>query len=171
MEVRLIIRYIVYFVSLVLLQTLLFNYIPLGIGLVPYIYILAIILLPIEIQNWSLLLISFLLGITIDIFNDSMALHTSAILFVAFVRPAIIQALASDDGYKTGTLPSYKSFKLNRFIFYIFIIVFVHQFIFFSFDIFKFSKIGIIILKTIVNTFYTGIFIIIIHILFFKNKQ
>ena len=170
MEVRLIIRYIVYFVSLVLLQTLLFNYISLGVGLIPCVYILVILLLPIDIQNWSLLLVSFFLGITIDVFNDSMALNTSALLFVAFIRPRLIQLLASDDGYKTGTLPSYKVFKLNRFIIYASTIVFIHQFILFSLDIFTFSKIGIIFLKTIINTIYTVIFIIILHILFFKNK-
>ena len=171
MEVRLIIRYIIYFISLVLLQTLLFNYVSLGTGLVPFVYILAVLLLPIDTKNWFLLLFSFFLGFTIDVFNDTLALNTMALLFVALLRPLIIRLLAPSDGYDSGTLPSFSSFKLSRFIVYSLILVFSHQLIFFSFDIFAFSKLGIIILKTLINTIFSVIFITILHLIFFKNKQ
>lgn len=171
MEVRLIIRYIIYFISLVLLQTLLFNYVSLGTGLVPFVYILAVLLLPIDIQNWFLIIFSFFLGFTIDVFSDTLALNTMALLFVALIRPLVIQLLAPSDGYNVGTLPSFSSFKLGRFIVYALILVFFDQLIYFSFDIFAFSKFGIIILKTFVNTIFSVIFITILHLIFFKNKQ
>ncbi|MBN2892092.1 MAG: hypothetical protein JXL97_09510 [Bacteroidales bacterium] len=171
MEIRLIIRYGIYFVALVLLQTLLFNYVSLGTGLVPFVYILALLLLPIDIQNWILLIFAFVLGFTIDVFNDTMALNTSAMLFAALLRPGVIQILSPRDGYEIGTLPSFKNFKPGRFLAFVSIIVFAHQIVFFSLDIFNFSKIGVVFLKTIINTVLSVAFIMILHLLFFKNNK
>lgn len=170
MEIRLLIRYFIYFLALVLLQTLLFNHVSLGPGLIPFVYILGLLLLPLEIQNWILLIYSFALGISVDIFSDTLALNTSALLFAALLRPIVIQLLAPSEGYEVGTLPSYFSFKFGRFLIYIGIIVLAHQLVYFSLDIFEFAKIGVVIFKAFINTIYTLTFIFIIHLLFLKNK-
>ncbi len=170
MEVRLIIRYVIYFVSLVLLQVLLFNYVSLGTGLVPYIYVIAILLLPIDIQKWIVLILSFVIGLTVDIFNDTVALHTSATLVLAFMRPFVIRLLSPEDGYVIGTLPSNFTLKFWRFFAYITILLFFHQLVYFSLDIFLFPKIEVIILKTFVNTIFTSVFVVFLHLLFYKNK-
>ncbi len=170
MEVRLALRYVVYFIVLLFLQILLFNYVSIGIGMIPFVYILGLILLPIEVPNWFLLIYAFVLGICVDVAGDTMAINTSALLMAAFVRPRLIRFLSPDDGYKAGTLPSFFSFKPKLFLTYVAIIVFIHQLVFFSLDIFKLSKILIVLFKAFVNTFYSLIFIIIIHLLFMKNK-
>ncbi len=170
MEARLAIRTGIYFLVLLFLQILLFNYVSIGVGMIPFVYILGLILLPIEVPNWFLLVYSFILGISVDVAGDTMALNTSALMFSAFIRPRLIRFLAPDDGYKAGTLPSFFSFKAKRFLLYITIIIFVHQLVFFTLDIFKLSKILIIIFKAFFNTFYSLVFILIIHLLFLKNK-
>jgi len=63
-----VIRYTVIFILLVLLQILLFNNIQFSGYVNPYVYIMFILLLPVEIPSWLLLILAFFTGMTIDIF-------------------------------------------------------------------------------------------------------
>lgn len=170
MEIRFLIKYGLYTVILILLQILLFNYVSLGVGLVPFVYVLVILLLPNDIDNWMLLIFSFILGLLIDIFSDTMALNAASVLFMAVFRPLVIKLLAPDEGFVPDTLPSIKTFKVGKFVIYISVLVFVYQLVYHILDIFNISKIGIVLLKTIINTFQTVSFMIIIHLLLLKNK-
>ena len=62
---------IIRFVVLVLFQVLVVNHIRLGGYVHPYIYLIFIMLLPINIQNWQLLLLGFGLGLTVDLFTGT----------------------------------------------------------------------------------------------------
>ncbi len=170
MNIRLFIKYFFYTTILVLLQILLFNYISLGTGLVPYVYFLIILLLPLEVHKLVPLLFGFFLGLFIDILNDTVALHTGAMVFAGYLRPFVLQILSPEDGYETGKLPSFYNFGLGWFLSYSLILMFFHQLVYFSLDIFMLSKIGLILLKTVINTLYSVTFIVIIHLLFLKNK-
>ena len=169
MEVRLLIRYGIYFVVLYLLQILGFNYVQIGTGLFPAVYLLIIILLPIEINKVWLLMAAFAVGMIMDISNDTIAINTSALVFATFFRPFILQLLSGRDGYETGKLPTYKNYGINWFIFYSLIFVFLYELVYFGLDIFSFAKIGVILLKTVVGTLYTVSFIVLLHLLFFRN--
>lgn len=169
MEARLLIKYSIYFVILYLLQVLVFNYISIAVGLFPVVYLLLILLLPIEIEGFWLLIVSFLVGFSIDISNDTLALNTSSLLFAAFFRPFILQIIAVRDGYEIGKPPSFKNYGINWFIIYSLIFVFIFQLTYFSLDIFSFAKIGVILLKTFINTLYSVSFIVLLHLLFFRN--
>jgi hypothetical protein len=48
------------------------------------------------------LITAFLLGITVDMFVDTPGVHTSASVFMAFVRPFVLRILAPRDGYETA---------------------------------------------------------------------
>ncbi len=169
MEIRLLIRYGIYFVVLYLLQILGFNYVQIGTGLFPAVYLLIIILLPIEINKMWLLVTAFIVGMIMDISNDSIAINTAALVFATFFRPFILQVLVVRDGYEIGKLPSFKNYGLNWFIFYSLAFVFLYQLVYFSLDIFSFAKIGVILLKTVINTLYTVSFVVLLHLLFFRN--
>jgi len=170
MEIRLLLRYIIYFVVLYLLQILVFNYMTLGVGLFPSVFLLIIILLPIEIEKLWLLVISFIIGFVLDFSNDTLALNTSALLFVAFLRPFILQLISVRDGYEIGKLPSYKNYGINWFILYTLIFVFIFELVYVSLDIFTFAKIGVILLKSVINTLFSASFVILSHLLFFRNS-
>ena len=63
--------HIIRFVVLVLVQVLLVNHIRLGGYVHPYVYILFVMLLPINISNWQLLLLGFGLGFCVDMFTGT----------------------------------------------------------------------------------------------------
>lgn len=170
MEARLVFRYLIYSVILFFSQVLLFNYVAIGIGLIPFVYILILLLLPIETHKTIPLVLAFVFGLFLDFFNDTLAYNTGAFIFAAFVRPWILQILAPNDGYEIGKLPSFYNMGFKWFLPYSLIIVFLHQFVYFSLESFIFSKFFIVLAKAFVNTIYSTAFIIVMHILLFKNK-
>jgi rod shape-determining protein MreD len=82
-----IFRYGLIFVLLILLQVLLFNNIQFSGYINPYIYVMFILLLPVEIPAWLMLLLSFATGVIIDYFSGSPGVHSSATVLAGFVRP------------------------------------------------------------------------------------
>ena len=78
--------HIIRFVVLVLVQVLLVNHIRLGGYVHPYVYILFVMLLPINISNWQLLLLGFGLGFCVDMFTGTPGLHAGATTLMAFCR-------------------------------------------------------------------------------------
>jgi rod shape-determining protein MreD len=74
------------FILLILFQVLLFNNIQFSGYVNPYVYIMFILLLPVEIPSWLLLLLSFATGLIMDFFSGSPGMHTSATVFAGFIR-------------------------------------------------------------------------------------
>ncbi len=101
--IRVLPRNIIRFVLLVLFQVLVFNNIQLGGYLNPYIYVLFLLLMPFETPRWLLLVAAFTLGISIDVFSNTLGIHTSATVFMAFIRPFVLDFIAPRDGYEIGT--------------------------------------------------------------------
>ena len=90
---------IIRFVVLVLFQVLVVNHIRLGGYVHPYIYMIFILLLPINIQNWQLLLLGFGLGLAVDLFTGTPGLHAGATTLMAFCRPRIIKLISGNESY------------------------------------------------------------------------
>ena len=62
-----ILKNIIRFVVLVFIQVAILNNIQISGFINPYMYVLFILLLPFETPNWILLVLSFFLGLSIDI--------------------------------------------------------------------------------------------------------
>ncbi len=95
-----ILRFSLIFILLILLQVLLFNNIQFSGYVNPYVYIMFILLLPVEIPSWLLLIISFFTGLIIDLFTGTPGMHTSATVLAGFVRPYVLRIISPRDGYE-----------------------------------------------------------------------
>ncbi len=94
------------FIILILLQVWVFNNIQFSGYINPYVYTLFILLLPFETPGWLLLLFAFATGLTIDMFTDTPGVHTSSTVFLAALRPVVIQAISSREAYESGAKPT-----------------------------------------------------------------
>ena len=103
--IKLLGRNIIRFMVLVLVQILVLNNIQVSGYIVPHIYILFILLLPFETPRWLLLIAAFALGITVDLFTQTHGMHAAATVFIAFLRPWVLEMSAPRDGYEPGTFP------------------------------------------------------------------
>ncbi|MBZ0327411.1 MAG: rod shape-determining protein MreD [Altibacter sp.] len=159
---------IIRFIVLVLVQVLLLNYINFLGFINPFVYILFILVYPINGNKTLLIFLSFLLGLTIDIFGDSGGVHAAASVFIAFIRPLILK-------FAFGVSYEYNMVKINKVplterLVYIMLMVFIHHLLLFSLEIFSLSHI-LLILK---SALFSGIFstiVILCTLLLFSRKS
>lgn len=155
---------------MILLQIFLFNYVHLGVGLNAYVYIMLLLFLPIETEKVWLLLIGFTYGFIFDVFNNSMAVNAAAMTMVGFARPYVVRLLKSAGEYEKGAIPSIYTMGFRWFSIYSLILIFLHQLVVFSLDIFSVQKIFVVLFKSVINTIYTAIYVIILNVLIFRNR-
>ncbi|MCM4161008.1 rod shape-determining protein MreD [Antarcticibacterium flavum] len=156
------------FIFLVLLQVLLLNNINFLGYVNPYLYLLFLVLYPFNTSQSLFLFLAFLLGITIDAFEDSGGIHAAASLFAAYIRPVFLR-------FSFGVSYDYQTVKLSNTpygarISYITLLVFVHHLVLFTLEMFDFSHLFLILKKT----FFSGIFtiiLILISLTLFKPKR
>lgn len=156
------------FVLLVLVQALVLNHINFLGYINPFIYILFIILYPVKNNRMLFIFISFLLGLSVDMFSDSGGIHAAASVTLAFIRPAILKSVF-------GALYEHQTIKFsqtafNQLIVYIFLMTAIHHLIMFSLEIFNISQIILILQKTLFSSIFTIILCILVTIIFSRKS-
>ena len=157
------------FILLLLVQIIIFNNMNFLGYVSPFPYILFIILYPVNGNKYGLLLASFLLGITLDIFSNSGGIHAAASIVLAYYRPYIFK-------FSFGVSYEYQTVKLNdvltpeRFSF-ILISVLIHHIILFILETFQISFFWDTLVRIILSTVFTIIICIIIIYLIKPNRR
>lgn len=159
-----IIRPGILFILLTLLQVLLFSNIQFSGYVNPYVYLLFILLLPVEIPSWFLLFLSFFSGFTIDVFTGSPGMHTSATVLAGFVRPYVLNVIAPRDGYEPGSEPSAASYGIRWFLIYTTLIVLIHHTALFYLEVFRLTDFFRTLLRVLLSAVFSVVFIFLIEI-------
>jgi rod shape-determining protein MreD len=158
-----ILRFALIFILLLLFQVLLFNNIQFSGYVNPYVYIMFILLLPVEIPSWLLLLLSFATGLIIDFFSGSPGMHTSATVLAGFVRPYVLRLVSPGDGYEPGSDPSMMIYGFRWFLTYALLIVLIHHTALFYLEVFRFADFFRTMLRVLLSTSFTMTFILLIE--------
>ncbi len=160
---------IVRFVTVVLLQVLIINNIEVNGYLVPYFYVIFILLMPFEVPGWLLLTMAFVLGLTIDMFMSTPGIHASATVFMAFLRPFVLKNISPREGYETGTFPRVHYYGIFWFAKYAFLLVLAHHLFLFLVEMFRFSDLPQILLRTILSSILTTLLILISQFFIYRR--
>ena len=148
-------RNIFRFVVVVLFQVLVMDNVMLNGYMVPYVYLLFILLMPFETPRWIVLISGFMLGLGIDLFEHTPGMHTAASVLLAFVRPYILSLLAPRDGYEPETFPRVHFYGFTWFLKYTLLMVLVHHLALFYLEVFQlqnfFSTLSRVILSSILS--------------------
>ena len=158
-----ILRFGLIFILLVLLQVLLLNNIQFSGYVNPYVYIMFILLLPVEIPSWLLLLLSFATGLIMDFFSGSPGMHSSATVLAGFVRPYILRVISPRDGYEPGSDPSMLTYGFRWFLTYTLLIVLVHHTALFYLEVFRFADFFRTMLRVLLSSLFSITFILLIE--------
>jgi len=164
-----LLKYVLMFFVLVLFQVLILNNIQFGGYMNPYLYVLFILLLPFETPVWLQLILGFLLGIIIDMFTRTLGMHTSATVFMAFMRPFVLNYFAPRDGYESGSFPRLFYFGFNWFLKYALILVFLHHCFLFYIEIFRLSEFFLTLVRVMASTLLTMVFIMLSQYVVFRK--
>ncbi|MGC6431727.1 MAG: rod shape-determining protein MreD [Jejuia sp.] len=164
----LITGHIIRFVVLVLFQVIVFNHINFLGYINPYVYILFILFFPIKSNRLLFIFLSFLIGLSVDLFSDSGGIHAAASVAIGYARPVFLK-------FAFGTIYEYNHVKFDDVDFgskivYISLLTALHHLLLFSFEIFSMSRILIILQKTLFCGIFTILMITLISIIFSRKS-
>ncbi len=117
--------------------------------------------MPFETPGWLLLVLAFLLGLSIDIFSDTLGMHTIATVFMAFLRPYVLHVIAPRDEYEPSTYPRVYYYGLSWFTKYAAILIFAHHFVLFYVEVFRFSSFFTTFLRVLISSAVSLLLIIL----------
>jgi rod shape-determining protein MreD len=157
------------FIGLILLQVIVLNNINFLGYINPFFYIFFIFLYPIRKDDAAFLLLSFFLGLCIDIFSDSGGINAAATLFIAFIRIPVLQSVIGKREIDYGSVTLFK-LPFPKMFLYVVILTFVHHLIVFGMEYFKWSKFDIIFIKTLLTSIFT-IILTMISFTFVMRKR
>jgi len=164
------VRNIIRFIVLVLVQVLILNKIQLSGYINPYLYILFILLLPFNTPRWLLLLTGFILGLTIDLFSNPLGMHAAATVFIAFLRPWVINIISTEDETEQAYQPGIRTMGFTWFVSYSLILVLMHHTVYFYLEIFRLNEIASTLLRILVSTAIT-VMLMILSLYIFSRKK
>jgi len=159
------------FIILVLLQVLILNKVNLGGYLNPYVYVMFILLLPFETPPWLLLLSSFAIGLSVDLFSGTIGMHAAASTFMAFLRPTVSRLFNSKREYEPGVKPGINDLGISWFLSYTLVLVFAHHLVYFFLEVFRFDELFTTLSRVIFSTLLSSGLIVILNLLVKKDKH
>jgi hypothetical protein len=158
----------VMFFSLVLVQVLIFNQVQFSGFFNPYVYLLFIILLPLSTPRYAVLILAFLLGLIIDIFSNSLGVHSAATVFAAYVRPLVIRIISNREDDRSD-YPGLNQNKLLWFINYVLIMVLLHHTVLFYLEVYTFANFLNTLYRVILSSLFSIIIIVLSQFLVFRD--
>jgi hypothetical protein len=128
-----------------------------------FVYIACILLLPDEISPVWVILISFLIGLLVDIFYNTAGIHASASVLIGYLRSYIIKFLFPTKGVENEVVITLKDMGAERFVRYVAVLTLIHHSTLFFVEAGGFQFFLITILKIICSVVFTTFMIIILQ--------
>lgn len=169
--VKTALQFILLYVIMVLAQVIVFNHICLFGYAVPLVFIYLIIKLPMTLStNWTLT-VSFLLGLTIDIFSDTQGMNSLACTLIGALRKPVLRLYFPREDEMTNPQPSTRSLGLSVYLKYVFSISFIYCSLFFLIESFSLFNPVRLLIKIASSTLLTFIIIIAIDSLTSNRRE
>ena len=128
------------FILLLLLQVLVLDHLDVANGyVVPYLYVLFLLMLPIELPAWAQLTIGAITGLTLDFFSSTPGMHMSACVLMMFVRINLLHLLAPREGYEFGSRATLPRMGFAWYLTYAGILISVHHLWLFLVEVHRFD--------------------------------
>lgn len=162
---------IIAFFAYLLLQVLLLKNLVLFNVAFCFFYVAFILLLPLETNPLSLLVVSFLMGFFVDVFYDSLGIHTAACVGVAYIRKYWLAAITPQGGYDAGASPAIAASGLQWFIVYALPLLFVHHAALFFIEAAGFGLFWHSMLKIIGSVLFTLTLMVLFQYLSWTNRR
>lgn len=159
------------FIFFIVLQIVVLNHIQFNGYINPYLYIFIIMMLPFTTPVWLVLLLSFLSGLLIDMFQDSMGMHAAATVFMGYARSFVLKLFSPREGYEDATEPTLNYLGASWYFSYTLIMVLIHHFTYFIIEAFSFGNFKMTLLRITASGAFTVILVFIAQMLVHKPKD
>ncbi|MFW6019454.1 MAG: hypothetical protein ACOCPM_02635, partial [Bacteroidales bacterium] len=126
--------------------------------------------LPFNMAKQWVLVLAFVTGYAVDLFSGTPGMHAAALVFAAFFRPFLINAITRQDDLEAGEKPTIQDMGFRWVFVYSAILVIVHHTAFFFIEAFRISEFFSTITRTLLSSIMTLILIILIQVLLFSGS-
>lgn len=166
-----ILQFFLLFIAMLLAQVIVFNHIVLFNVAMPVIFIYFIIRLPITLSvNWVMTL-SFLLGLSVDIFSDTQGMNALACTILAVLRHPILRLYFPREDDLTIPEPSIRSLGMGIYIKYMFSMVLVYCILIFLIEAFTFFNPLQLVLRIVCSTILSSLLLLGIDSLTLSRRE
>jgi hypothetical protein len=159
------------FFLLLTLQVFVFNYVQWFGFLNPLVYLLFLILLPLEIPKSFQYIIAFVTGFIVDAFLKTYGIQTFACVLMVYLRPYVILVLNGFKPLDAGVRPVPGIKDFNWILVYTLLLVFVHQITVAILEIFQWAQWWRIVWTSFANTLFTTFIILCVEYIFYAGKN
>ena len=136
----------------------------------PYVYVLFILILPFTLNKSLLLLLSFVLGATIDLLSGTLGLHSAACTLIGYLRPYVLSIFTSREDFEQELVPTIATYGLAWFVRYSGFLIVIHHWVLFTLESFTFENYGTTIIRILLSSVLTLFFVILTEYAFSKQK-
>ncbi|MAU37689.1 MAG: rod shape-determining protein MreD [Flavobacteriales bacterium] len=151
----------------VLLQVLVLNEILFFAYINPYLYLTLIISIPLKTPNWLLLFYAFLIGFLIDLFSGSLGFHSTATVFIAFIKIGLAKITIPYNILEDMDEITLNKIGSKSYIVFSFLMILIHNSLLFSLEYLYFNL--QILGKIISSSIVTLVLVLILET--FKNSK
>lgn len=166
--------YIIQFIHIILyllVQALLLNDLVLFGRAFAFVYISFVLMVPLESGRVSLLLMAFGMGFLIDVFSDTLGVHSAATVLIAFLRPHWLNLITPRGGYENVSVPTIQIMGFQWFLAYTLPIIFIHHLALFFIEAGSFSTFFFIFKRILMSSLFNLILIIVFQYFFYRNVR
>lgn len=152
-------------------QILVLNNLELGKYLHPYVYPMFIFMLPIAVPRWLAMIIACVVGLTVDMFNNTPGMHAAACVVIAFTRPEILKLLTPPTGYEAVVSPGIRHLSVAWFTVFSSLMIFLHHTVYFFVEIMSFRHLAYTFLSIACSGIISVTLVLILTFLFTIKKE
>lgn len=136
----------------------------------PFVYVLFLLALPFGIPNLILFLLAFGTGLTLDSFYDTLGVHTSACIVLAFVRILFISVSVNREAFDEPE-PSLGNMGFKWFSIYATLCIFFHHLVLFFLEAFKLTELLYTLTRCLTSFVFSLFTILLVEFIFYNRKS
>ncbi len=164
-------QFILLYIVMVLAQVIIFNHLCLFNVAIPLAFIYFILRLPVSLGiNW-VMTVSFIMGLTIDIFSDTLGMNALACTLLAVMRLPVLRLYFPREEDLTDPRPSTKSLGLGVYIKYAMSMSVIYCTLFFIIEAFTFFNPLKLVLRIVTSSLLTFLFLLCIDSLITRRSE
>ena len=138
----------------------------------PFIYIFALLMLPLQTPRLFVLLISFAVGVCMDAFTNTIGMHTSACTLLGFLIPLVNKVLAPREGYEFAENPTIQDLGIGWYLTFAGILTLAHHIWLFFVEAMGFGFFGHTLLKILISSLATlGLMVLAQYLIFRPDNR
>jgi rod shape-determining protein MreD len=148
------IKYILKAIIIIVLQVLVFDRLQIQAWGYPMVYVLLLLILPTQLPRWAEMLIGMIVGLIMDVCNNSLGVHMAACVALSFFRPILLRKSSQDIERIKGEISSL-NIGMIEYMKCALILVVMHHFMVFMLEAWSLHNWWMIILQTLLSSILT----------------